>query len=71
MDKAGIAFLVLICILVALVLSLLALSPTEEPLRIPPAMVPEPKLRSTADSVAAYAANFHGVATGTYLAPPP
>ncbi|KSV66073.1 hypothetical protein [Sinorhizobium sp. Sb3] len=31
MDKAGIAFLVLICILVALVLSILALRPEAEP----------------------------------------
>jgi nitric oxide reductase large subunit len=44
MDKAGIAFLVLICILVALVLSLLALRPSEEAPPIPPAIVPQPDL---------------------------
>jgi hypothetical protein len=42
MDKAGIAFLALICILIALVVSILALDPgAEEAPPARPAIVPE------------------------------
>lgn len=44
MDKAGVAFLVLICILVALVVSILGFVPEEVPPDVPEVTPPTPEM---------------------------